>query len=83
MNTYNFTLILSESSQNIENLEDLLFDAGCDDATLSMSNGITYLEFDREAEKFSTAINSAINQVESINNLFVIKKITDNNLVTQ
>lgn len=83
MNIYNFTLILSESSQQIDNLEDLLFEAGCDDATLSMSNGVTYLEFDREAEQFSLAFNSAIKQVESIDNLFVIKKITDNDLVTQ
>ena len=83
MNIYNFTLILSESSQQIENLEDLLFEAGCDDATLSMSNGITYLEFDREANQFSTALNSAIQQVESIDNLFVIKSITENDLVTK
>lgn len=88
MNTYNFTLILSESSQQIDNLEDLLFEAGCDDATLSLSNGITYLEFDRAApfhyrdgDQFSTALNSAIKQVESIKNLFVIKQIIHDNSV--
>lgn len=83
MNTYNFTLILSDSRQQIDNLEDLLFEAGCDDATLSMSNGVTYLEFDREAEQFSIALDSAIQQVESIDNLFVLKKISENYLVTK
>jgi hypothetical protein len=97
MNTYNFTLILSESSQQIDNLEDLLFEAGCDDATLSFSNGITYLEFDRampfhdakgtlcdqDGDQFSTVLNSAIKQVESIDNIFVIKHIIHENLVTK
>lgn len=90
MNTYNFTLILSESSQQIDNLEDLLFEAGCDDATLSFSNGITYLEFDRvvpfhdrDGDQFFTVLNSAIKQVESINNIFVIKHIIPENLVTK
>jgi len=88
MNTYNFTLILSDSSQQIDNLEDLLFEAGCDDATLSFSNDITYLEFDRavpfddkNSDRLSTALNSAIKQVESIKNLFVIDKIVNDNLV--
>jgi len=83
MNTYNFTLILSESSQQIDNLEDLLFEAGCDDATLSFSNGITYLEFDRDGDQFFKVLNSAIKQVESINDISVIKHITHENLVTK
>ncbi|MGI0480270.1 hypothetical protein ACN4EE_05715 [Geminocystis sp. CENA526] len=83
MNTYNFTLILSESSQQIDNLEDLLFEAGCDDATLSFSNGITYLEFDRDGDQFITVLNSAIKQVESINDISVIKHITQEDLVTK
>ncbi len=83
MNTYNFTLILSESSQQIDNLEDLLFEAGCDDATFSFSNGITYLEFHRDGEQFFTVFNSAIKQVESIDNLSVIKHITQEDLVTK
>ncbi len=73
---------MSSSSQQINNLEDLLFEAGCDDATLSISNGVTYLQFDREADQFST-INSAIEQVESLNNLFVIERINNDNLITQ
>lgn len=86
----NFTLILSDSSQQIDNLEDLLCSAGCDDATLSFSNGITYLEFDRivpfhdrNSDQLFTALNSAIQQVESIKNLFVVDKIIHDNLVVK
>jgi hypothetical protein len=35
MKTYEFALILSHETINIENLEDKLYEAGCDDALIS------------------------------------------------
>jgi len=48
-NKYNFILILSGIDDLDETVEDALFEAGCDDATLSFHNQAAYLEFDREA----------------------------------
>lgn len=74
MKIYNFTLVLSKYTQDIDNIEDLLFEVGCDDATLSFCGVMTYLEFDREGNNFTDAINIAIRQVESINkNVYVIR----------
>ncbi|HXV62902.1 MAG TPA: hypothetical protein VEK15_19545 [Vicinamibacteria bacterium] len=57
-------LILSGVSEPTSELEDALFEAGCDDATLAFRSGIAYLEFDREAPSLGDAIVSAIRDVE-------------------
>lgn len=44
-------------------LEDRLFESGCDDALLSMKNGRVYLTFDREAESREDAIESALRNI--------------------
>ena len=66
MNSYNFILVLSGIHAPTEDVEDGLFEAGCDDSTLSFRNNIAYLEFDREAHSFQEAVQSAIEQVESL-----------------
>lgn len=62
---YNFTLILDGVDINTPNLEDILFEAGCDDAFLSSRNDTIYLEFDREAENLEDAVLSAIHDIEN------------------
>ena len=42
---YDFALILTGVPELTTDVEDGLFDAGCDDATLSMQYGCLYLEF--------------------------------------
>ena len=42
---------------------DRIYEAGCDDATLSYREKIVYLDFDREAESFQAAINSALEDI--------------------
>lgn len=64
MKTYEFTLVLDTYQEDYEQLEDALFEAGCDDATLSSRNGIVYLNFAREAADLESAVISAIQQVE-------------------
>ena len=86
MKTYNFTLVLSSIDQellkDLEPIEDAIFEAGCDDATLCFRDLIPYLEFDRESSSFSEAVISAIQQIESINNKIKVEKIETDDLVS-
>ena len=60
---YDFALILTGVSELSTAVEDGLFQAGCDDATLSMQYGSLYLEFSRAAPSLKAAILSAIRDV--------------------
>lgn len=82
MNVFEFTLIL-ETQVGLEvGLEDALFEAGCDDATLSFRNEIAYLDFDREAEDLESAIISAIQQAEQTGLNLWVKRVEPSDLVT-
>ena len=61
MKTYTFTLVLSGFTELREDVEDCLFESGCDDALLSFRDGVPYLDLDREAKSIREAILSAIN----------------------
>jgi hypothetical protein len=61
---YDFILVLSGVSEPDGRLEDALFEAGCDDATLVFRNGVGYLEFGRRARSLDAAILSAVRDVE-------------------
>lgn len=82
MSHHEFTLILESSHHLNEGLEDMLFEAGCDDATLSFRNGIPYLDFDREADTLESAILSAIHQVEQSGEELSVKRVEPSDLVT-
>ncbi len=43
---------------------DALYEAGCDDATFGVSDGVTHAAFDREAPSLDAAVLSAISDVE-------------------
>jgi putative intracellular protease/amidase len=60
MKTHEFTVIASGLDPFADDYEDRLFDAGCDDATLSYQKGLTIAEFAREAPTLSRAVLSAI-----------------------
>jgi hypothetical protein len=64
MQSFQFTLILAGVSEITPALADALYDATKGDIELSMSNGITFLEFERKAPTLHKAITSAIRQVE-------------------
>ncbi|MEX2437477.1 MAG: hypothetical protein WD509_02780 [Candidatus Paceibacterota bacterium] len=82
MKTHDFTLVLEASAKLTAPLEDALFEAGCDDATLSFRNGIAYLDFDREAKSMEEAIISAIRQVEQTKLSVTVKRVEPSDLVT-
>lgn len=75
MKTYNFSITLNNIKELTGKLEDALFEAGCDDALLSRTNGITSLEFYREGESLLGAVNSAIKDLKKCKVEIVIGNI--------
>lgn len=65
MKTYEFSLVLKNISINTPDLEDKLFESGCDDSLICAYGETVYLEFDRESDSFESAVLSAISDVES------------------
>ncbi|MBL8849352.1 MAG: hypothetical protein JNG89_06695 [Planctomycetaceae bacterium] len=63
MTSFQFTLILAEPEES-EVDADALY-AQFNDGTLITSEGVTRIEFDREAASLSEAIHSAIGDVEN------------------
>lgn len=60
---FNFELVGVGVDDPTAELADALFRAGCDDATLSKSEGKLWLDFDREAESLEEAKTTAMNDV--------------------
>jgi hypothetical protein len=58
-----FTLILQGVPDLTPEVVNALFDAGCDDATVSRQNGVIAMDFDRPAASLKEAIVSAITDV--------------------
>jgi len=75
MNIYEFSLVFESHTDLTTELEDTLFESGCDDALLSFRNGIAYLNFDREAESLESAILEAIYQVEQNESGLEVKRV--------
>lgn len=65
--TFEFTLILTGVEPAQEELENKLYEAGCDDALLYSRGKTVYLDFVREAKNLEEAVLSAILAVEAIN----------------
>lgn len=77
---HTFTLLLDNEDELTTELEDALFEAGCDDGILYSKNQVVYIEFDREAESLEDAVISAINDVESAG--FQVARVEPSDLVT-
>jgi predicted DNA-binding transcriptional regulator AlpA len=65
MKTYEFSLVLAGVNENTPNLEDTLFEAGCDDGLLCTYNNTVYIDFSREAQTYKVAVMTAIKAIES------------------
>ena len=63
MKTYEFAIVLDASSYTDEEA-GRLYEAGCDDSTISRQGGSVFVEFDRESESLREAILSAIREVQ-------------------
>jgi hypothetical protein len=60
---------------------DLLYEAGCGDATLGSVDGVGFAEFMREADRFAEAVTSAIADVEKVAG-FRVRRVEPDDLVT-
>ena len=60
---YDFVLVLTGVEELTPDVEDAFFEAGCDDATLSIRGGHLSLDFSRVASSLKDAILSAIRDV--------------------
>ena len=77
-----FALIVDGVSALTQSVEDALFNAGCDDATLSIRYGLLYIEFSRASTSLEEAIISAIIAVRKSGIGAAVLRVDECNLVT-
>lgn len=75
MKHFVFTLVLSGFSELSRTVEDALFEAGCDDATLGIVDGVPRLEFHRAGKSWPTAIRSAIENVHAASSTIRVREV--------
>jgi len=80
---YSFTLVLKNVTQHTPNLEDKLYEAGCDDALINFRDNTVYLDFDRESTSLENAVISAIQAVESANIGAQVAYVTPEDFVSE
>ena len=81
MRNHHFTLIVEGRDMQEDDVIDSLFECGCDDGTVGRSDGIQFVVFDREANSLDEAVLSAVNDIERIPGLEVVR-IADAGLVS-
>ena len=73
MSIDHLTLIVDGPDLQDGAIIDRLFEAGCDDAATGRSNGIQYVDFDREAASLDEAVLSAVRDVEQVDGVSVVR----------
>ena len=63
MKVHEFTIVASGLHPGADDVANIFFEAGCDDASISFQKGVLILEFDRAAASFSAAVISAFDDV--------------------
>ena len=79
---HDFALIVGGVEALPQHVEDALFNAGCDDATLSIQYGLLYMEFSRSAPSLEDAIIGAINDVRNAGIGAEVLRVDECDLVT-
>lgn len=79
---HDFALIVEGVPELTDTVSDALFEAGCDDATITMRHGLLYIEFSRSAASLQDAILSAIDAVRSALPEARILRVDECDLVT-
>ncbi len=65
MKTYEFSLVLSGVRYDTPKLEDILYEAGCDDGLICGYNEYVTIDFDREESSMEAAVLTAIENIEN------------------
>ena len=73
MPSHQFILIVAGPDLQSDAAGAALFDAGCSDALVGRTDGIQYLDFDRDGPRLEAAILSAIADVERLPDVEVIR----------
>jgi len=81
MAIFAFTLVVEGPDVHGDRTVNALFEAGCDDALVGSSDGVQYLDFDREATSLEEAVCSAVVDIESVDGLQVVR-LADAGLVS-
>ncbi len=82
MMTYEFTLVLAGLDELTAELEDRLFEAGCDDAILGIRDQTAYLDFDRESGSATEAVLTAIEDAEGAAEGLEVRRVEPDDLVS-
>ncbi len=80
---HEFTVVLSRIPVLDDTVADALFEAGCDDATVSFQSGRWFVSFCREAPSLIEAILHAIADVRKLGPEVEILRVDSSNLVSQ
>lgn len=80
---FDFALTLSGITELSDEQVNALFEAGCDDATPSVTYGRVWLEFSRVAPSYKEAVLSAVRDVRGAGIGADVWQIDECNLVTQ
>ena len=80
MKQFEFAIIVSGKDFDDDAFLDAVYEAGCEDATLSLQKGVIIAEFSRESVSFSSAIASACHQLLSTG--VKIERVEPDHLVT-
>jgi hypothetical protein len=81
MRTHSFTLLLAGPDVTEESVVDALFEAGCGDALFGRRDSVQYADFDRKSESLAAAVSLAIEEVESVPGMRVLR-VEPDELVT-
>ena len=73
MSIFHFTLIVEGPDLQDEARIGALFEAGCDDAAVGQSDGVQFVDFDREAGTLDGAILSAVDDLERLDGVEVVR----------
>lgn len=80
---HDFVLVLTGITDLTPDVEDALYEAGCDDGTLSKRSGRVYMTFSRSAGSLGDAILSAVRDVRRAGVGADVLRVDACNLVTQ
>jgi len=80
---HDFVLVLTGITELTPAAADALFEAGCDDATISVRSSRVFLTFSRTAASLRDAILSAIQDVRKSRIGAEVLRVDDRNLLTQ
>ncbi|MEO0460587.1 MAG: hypothetical protein AAF219_07075 [Myxococcota bacterium] len=79
---WEFELVLSGFTVDFEQATDALFEAGCDDCTITQVGTTPILAFGRDAPTFRKAIESALSDVKHANVVERVVRVLPDDLVT-